>query len=439
MVLLDDEGEGIEAVPLTATKSVSSSQPAQAAPTRLSSLKSAFSWTLLGNVIYAGCQWGMLMALAKLGSAHAVGQFSYALAIVTPLFLLSNLQLQSVLVTDAQRQFGFGTYWNLRLLTSSLALGSVVVLAFFAPTGSAVGLVLVGLWKAHEALGDLLGGALQRRDRMEEAAQSSILKGVLSLGALVALYGTTGSLVWAVAGLTLASVISVVFFDLPRARRCEDPTPWRAEPGQLWRILRVSAPLGVVVMLMSLNTSIPRIFIEQHVGAHSLGIYSALSYIVVAGGVVVGALGQAASPSLANTHAAGDRTAFVRLLLIMMVTGAGLGLAGIGLVWLVGGTVLEILYTAEYAVHLKLFLIIMVGAAVSFVASMMAFALTAMRIFKVQVWLAAAMTATSAAAGALLIPRLGLEGAAWAAAVTAVVQLVGLGGVLLIALRREVA
>jgi hypothetical protein len=36
---------------------------AQGAPL---SLRRNFSWTLAGNVVYAGCQWGMLVALAKL-------------------------------------------------------------------------------------------------------------------------------------------------------------------------------------------------------------------------------------------------------------------------------------------------------------------------------------------------------------------------------------
>jgi hypothetical protein len=40
------------------------------------SLRLNFSWTMVGNFVYAGCQWGMLMVLAKLGTPEIVGTFA---------------------------------------------------------------------------------------------------------------------------------------------------------------------------------------------------------------------------------------------------------------------------------------------------------------------------------------------------------------------------
>jgi len=48
-------------------------------------LRRNFSWTLLGNVVYAGCQWAMLVVLAKLGTPEMVGQF--ALVVTAPIVL----------------------------------------------------------------------------------------------------------------------------------------------------------------------------------------------------------------------------------------------------------------------------------------------------------------------------------------------------------------
>jgi hypothetical protein len=44
-----------------------------------------FLWTLSGNVVYAACQWGMLVVLAKLGTHQMVGEFALALAITAPI------------------------------------------------------------------------------------------------------------------------------------------------------------------------------------------------------------------------------------------------------------------------------------------------------------------------------------------------------------------
>src|SRR5512143_2641504 len=71
---------------------------------RLLSLRRNFSWTLAGNIVYAGCQWGVLVILAKLGTPEMVGQFALGLAVTAPVIIFANLALRGVQVTDANRQ-----------------------------------------------------------------------------------------------------------------------------------------------------------------------------------------------------------------------------------------------------------------------------------------------------------------------------------------------
>ena len=53
-------------------------------------------------------------------------------------------------------------------------------------------------------------------------------------------------------------------------------------------------PLTLAGLLISLNTNLPRYFIEIHLGEASLGIFSAMAYLIVAGGMLITSLGQAA-------------------------------------------------------------------------------------------------------------------------------------------------
>src|SRR5450755_1849007 len=78
------------------------------------SLRSNFAWILTGNVVYAACQWGVIVALAKLGSSFMIGQFSLGLAIATPVLMFTNLHLRAVQATDACRLSSFGEYLRLR-------------------------------------------------------------------------------------------------------------------------------------------------------------------------------------------------------------------------------------------------------------------------------------------------------------------------------------
>ena len=81
------------------------------------SLRLNFAWTFVGNVVYAGCQWGMLVVLAKLGSPARVGEFALALAVTAPILMFTNLALRAVQATDSRQEYTFGDYLGLRLLS----------------------------------------------------------------------------------------------------------------------------------------------------------------------------------------------------------------------------------------------------------------------------------------------------------------------------------
>src|SRR4029079_4222728 len=85
------------------------------------SLGKNISWISVGNGIRAGCQWGMIAALAKLGTPQIVGQYSLGLAITAPIFLLTGLQLNAIQATDAASEFSFSNYFTLRVLDAGVA------------------------------------------------------------------------------------------------------------------------------------------------------------------------------------------------------------------------------------------------------------------------------------------------------------------------------
>lgn len=119
-----------------------------------------FSWTFVGNVVYAACQWGMLMALAKLGSPAMVGMFALGLAITAPVFMFANLHLRTIQATDARQQYQFRDYLSVRLATTALALlvvAAIVVLVGYAWETTAV-ILAVGCAKACESISDIFMG-----------------------------------------------------------------------------------------------------------------------------------------------------------------------------------------------------------------------------------------------------------------------------------------
>lgn len=406
-------------------------------------LRRNFSWTFVGNVVYAACQWGMLVVLAKLGSPEMVGQFTLGLAVTAPVILFTSLQLRAVQATDAKQQYVFGDYLGLRLLATGLAVIIIVAITFIAGYRWETSLVIlvVGLAKAIESISDVFYGLIQQHERMDRIAISMMIKGPLSLLFLGLGVYLTGSVLWGAVGLACAWAIVLIGYDIgsgalmlknlpltPQSEVDTEPVLVKAKIQPRWhlktlrKLVWLSLPLGFVMMLISLNTNIPRYFIEDYLGERELGIFAATTYLMVATGLVVNALGQSASPRLAKYYASGNTHAFRTLLLKLVGIGVLIGIAGILVATITGREILYFMYRPEYAEHADLLVWVMVATAISDIASFLGYGMSAARYFRIQMPLFVLVTATSAISCFWLIPIYGLQGAAIALIIAAIVQ-----------------
>jgi O-antigen/teichoic acid export membrane protein len=412
------------------------------AQSALFSLWKNFSWTFLGNLIYVSCQWGMLMAIAKLGDPEMVGQFALGLAITAPIVLFANLGLRQVQATDTTHHYSFGDYFGLRLITTSLALVGIVLISLVAGYGPETGLVIliVGLAKAFESLSDVFYGRLQQRERMDLIAKSMMIKGFLSLAMLSVSIYVTRSILWGVVSVAAAWASVFFFYDLLVNRSVntyEKPANSylallpRFRTSLLTRLAWLSLPLGIVATLMSLNTGIPRYLMEFYLGERELGIFGAMAYTVVAGNVVVGALGHSSSPRLARYYASGDNQRYFALLFGMIGMGVLLGLVGVLVSVVAGRWLLTLLYTPEYAEHADAFVWIMIAGAVSYGASLGGFGIVAARYFRLRIPLLVSTVVATLFASMVLIPKMGILGGAVGMTIGMGVQSVGVATVLL--------
>jgi O-antigen/teichoic acid export membrane protein len=430
-------------------------------------LRRNFSWTFAGNIVYAASQWGILVMLAKLGSPEMVGQFTLGLAVTAPVLMLTNLQLRQIQATDARRQYLFGDYLGLRLIATGvalLAIGGIVVVAGYRWETSLV-ILTIGLAKGFESISDVFYGLIQQHERMDRIAISMIIKGPLSLLFLgIGLY-LTGSVLGGAIGLVVAWAFVLVSYDIRSGALLLNTSPWvegeqvskltltansspinaeerlEREQGRmphhqlpitnyqlpiqnrlqphlhlktLIKLVWLALPLGLVMMLISLNSSIPRYFIERYFGERELGIFAAMAYLMVLGNMVVSALGQSASPRLAKYYAAGNSKAFRALLLKLVGIGALLGGSAVLVAVVAGSEILTLLYRREYAERSDVFVLLTIAAGIGYIGSFLGYGITATRAFNYFIIPYLIATAIAVGFSWLLIPAYGLVGAAWA-------------------------
>jgi O-antigen/teichoic acid export membrane protein len=437
---------------VTGTSNRTAAPNAPAPPPPTVSLRSNFSWMLAGNAVYGGCQWAVVVVLARLGTSSMVGQYVFALALTAPVMAFFMMQLRAVQATDANRTFEFGHYLALRLAMMCLAL--VMLGAWCAACGysgdTTLVIAAVAVLAVTDSLTDVIYGLLQQHERLDAIAQSMILRGVATLGALVVTMRATGLLYLGILAIAAVRLLVLGLFDVPNGRRILR-SGWsfaidarggvgramvpRWEFGKLVHLARLSLPLGVVMTLLILNSSIPRFFVERYLDKSALGIFGAICQLTLAGSLAVCALGESISPRLARFYAQLEMRAFARL--FAQMTGLVLGLGGAGIVVAIcaGPFLLGVLYGPVYAAHNDLLVLTMIAAAVGYAGLLGGYALTAARYFRSQIPLLALVAGVGVLACWWLIPIQGLLGGAIALTVSALTQVVGAGILLVHALR----
>jgi O-antigen/teichoic acid export membrane protein len=398
-------------------------------PATTPSLQRNVAWALAGNLGYSACQWGVLVCIAKLGTAADVGRFALGLALTAPVITLISLNLRLLQSTDARSDYPFSVYLSVRLIGTVLGLAAIAVLALaLGYRGDLLYLILVvGFAKAFEAVSDVIFGLLQKAENLRRVAISMLLKGVISVLAVGVLLRLTGDLVLATLAMALCWGSLLATYDLPAAVRIESLRP-TLEPRALARLAWVALPLGCVAGISSLAFNVPRYFIEDGLGATALGHFTALSYLFVAATQPVLALGMAVNPRLGR-HFVTDLGAYRRLTWRTMLIAGGMGLLGIAACALFGPSMLTLVYSPEYATQEVVLIWLAAATGVGFLGQALSYAVTAARRLPEQLPIALLSLAVCTVGSYLLVPRYGLVGAAWAVLATEATKLACLGAV----------
>lgn len=399
------------------------------------SLKKDFAWTLTGNAVYSACQWAMVVILARLGSLDAVGDYGLAMAISAPVLLLGNFQLRSLLASDVEDQYPFSQYLRFRLWSLGWALLAVAIICaaarFSLWTGMVVFLIAVAM--AFELMGELYYGVMQKNDRMDRIARSLMMKGPASAVTFgVAMY-LTHNVACAAGALAAARGAVWLLYDRrldPRWTTVQHSSEGAGRKSML-PLLRTSVTLGLILMACSLNSNMPRYFIEGVLNHRELGVFSALVSLLGIGNMMMAAIGQSSFLRIARAHAFDNGSEFGLYLFQMIGVAAFAGCCAIAAAVIAGPWILALLFRPEYAAYARLFVWLMIAGGVGYITTALGNAMTAARCFTPQVALLAATAAATALSCRLLIPSYGLVGAAQACLIGNCVQLAAGAGILL--------
>ena len=374
-------------------------------------------WLVGGNFIFAFSQWVILIFFARMTNQENLGQYALALAIVTPIFAVGNLQLRPLYILDvnSEQKYTYTHFYYLRLICSFIALACCLVLGLFFNVSILV-LLLVGLLKFFESYSDIIYAYYNAHDQTQLISKSLFLKGALSVLA-VALGLYLFDFYTALILFLFVYIVVWLFIDNLYIQKTKEIKKMSLDLG----IMKSAIPMGISLGIVTLQSNIPRLFLDQYASIEAVGIFTVLSYFIIVGSIFINSICQYLSPRL--THAWNhNRAYFKKLLSMALLVAGGLGLIAIFLSYFMGEFVLNLVYGAEYVAYTDAFVLTMVAGFILYLATVLGYTLTAIGFIKQQVYLFSIVLIFSVLVSYLCIPEYGIVGGIYTLMVSYLVQ-----------------
>ncbi len=344
----------------------------------------------------------MISLLARLGSPDIVGQYALGVAVSVPILMLVPL--------NRRRQRRTSDATDIRVLSLVFSLLGVAAVGFLEhSTQDRLVVLLVFMAQTVEWVADIYPG--------KRSSWSPAVHGILSVGVLGIIVAATGRTAAGLLSVLIVRLLALFFYD------------FRRRPLQ-------ALPEDCETMSDCFAANVPCYFIAHMLGFHSLGIFAALASMTPFARTLLTILGRAATPELAKLYQDGDLPGFSRRSAQLAFSGLIPGLCAIIMAILAGPWVLGLLFGKEYAANAALLLALSAVAGGGLVASLMNCILGAGRRFHEQLPLEIAAVAATSLACVVLMPRVGILGAAFACGCGYLVQITGQAWVLRSIVRR---
>lgn len=301
---------------------------------------------VVGSFAGAFSRWLIVWLAQELGGVSALGAYSAVLAFATPIFVVGQLGLRTIILTYREA-YPWRTFQRIRFAGIVAACAVTLLFVLRVPqVDLAMGLAVLS-FKVFDAAIDLEVARIQRAGKLLAVGYIGLATAGLSVLFSVAAAVMTKSIILTVLGTGLASAIAYL---VCRSYARKIPYVATAESSGYRTILSASLPITGSQLVASLLLYVPVLWLTSTGDLAAVGIYTGVAYLLTAADLLGSSLAKVLiSPFRGRLEAHGDNAvlgANVRLTLALIPLGIAAGAAVV--VW--GDPVLRFIYGPNFEV-----------------------------------------------------------------------------------------
>lgn len=385
-----------------------------------------FSWSFIGNIIYALSQWILIVVIAQLGSPYDAGLYSLGLAISAPLIMFINFNFGSLQSTDLSSKYGFNTFKIIRVLAILFFLIIFFIIVIFSNYSIEIILILflIAFSKIIESFSGLYYGLFQYNERLDIVSKSIITRGVIGTLFFGIGYYIFQDLKFALIFMILIWILNLILYDVKNSKEFLRDSSKKIHTYNIMNLLKIGIPLGLIAGISSLKVNIPRIVIENHLSLQELGYFTVIFYLVLVIGKFVISISSAVLPRMASLYKEGNKKVFLKIFYFIILFIAVFSLLIILISYNFGSELLGFAYGKEYSEYNYLLVLIMFYGLFNYLGVAFEIALNAMKIYNFRLFIEIATTLIIIGSSLYFIPQIGLNGAALSLVISAAFKLI---------------
>lgn len=322
---------------------------------------------ICGNVIFAFSQFVILSMITKNYDKISLGYFTLSISLTAPIFMFFQMNYRTIYATSLRDEISFKKIKTLNLLQSFIALGISLIITYIFYKNLSLMIITfnIGISKIVEGIQEISYGYYQKRKKINSIALSKGLRGVLAiLICYLLVYKLKANFIYASLSYFIAWSITLVFFD---SHNVKDKEMICKNEKSYLDIIKQGFPLGVTVFLDSLIVNSPRYYVSIFLGFQEVAYFSSLLYFMNLGQIVVTSITQTYISELSSSIDT-NFNKYLELKKKLIVMSLLIGIIIIIFPVLFSDFILPIVFDKSFIQYKNEFVLIMVAAAIWYLA-----------------------------------------------------------------------
>ena len=381
-------------------------------------------WNMIGTTFNAFNSLFFMMIVTRINGLKSSGVFTLAFSLACLLCLIGGYEGRVYQVTDVKNEYSDIEYIVHRVLTCVIMMVVVIFYGFIMKYDAYKFIITISLclMKCFEVFSDVFYGVLQKDDKLYIVGISLFLKSIFSVVSFIVIDLITKNLLVSCLILDLVWLVLFLVYDLPKSKRIIQKDSYSFS--NVLRLFKTGffsfAILFLSVYLVNAQKYALDGVIEESLQAIFGMILMPATIISLAGQYLL----QPILNTMANLYSNGEKKEFNKIVFKALLLIVAFGIVCIIGAYVLGIPVLNILYSVhinDYKLHL---LIIIFGAILYSMSTLLSAALTTVRYTFVQFIVFSISSIIALVISQILIGQFSIYGAAIAYLITMACQFI---------------